>query len=55
MDVSATFAGRNSSHITFRLCQRWVYLQESSMSGMNVLEVTLSTGYVIQQQELDYC
>jgi hypothetical protein len=53
LDVSATFTGRNSSHITFRSCQRWVYLQESSMSGMAVLEVTIPTGYVIQQQELD--
>jgi hypothetical protein len=53
LDVSATFSGRNSSHITFRSCQRWVYLEESSMSGMAVLEVTIPTGYVIQQQELD--
>ncbi|CAG2123424.1 unnamed protein product, partial [Medioppia subpectinata] len=34
-------------------CQRWVNTQESSASGLTVLEVTIPTGYVIQQQELD--
>lgn len=45
--------GRNSSHLVFRSCQRWTYTQESYTSGMAVLEVTIPTGYLIQQQELD--
>lgn len=53
LDVSATFSGRNSSHITFRSCQRWINVAESQTSGMSVLEVTVPTGYFIQQQELD--
>ena len=46
--------GRNSSHLVFRSCQRWVNTQESYASGMAVLEVTVPTGYLIQQQELDH-
>lgn len=53
LDVQATYTGRNSSHITFRSCQRWTNVMESPISGMSVLEVTVPTGYVIQQQELD--
>ncbi|RWS29912.1 CD109 antigen-like protein, partial [Leptotrombidium deliense] len=45
--------GRNHSHITFQACQRWKLLSESSTSGMAVLEVTIPSGYLIQQQELD--
>lgn len=46
--------GRNSSHLVFRSCQRWIHTQESYSSGMAVLEVTIPTGYIIQQQELDH-
>ncbi|KAJ6219290.1 hypothetical protein RDWZM_005102 [Blomia tropicalis] len=53
LDVIATYTGRNSSHINFKSCQRWVNTAESMSSGMSVLEVTIPTGYVIQQQELD--
>lgn len=53
LDVQATYTGRNSSHINFKSCQRWINTRESSISGMSVLEVTVPTGYVIQQQELD--
>lgn len=53
LDVSATFTGRNSSHITFKSCQRWIHTRESLTSGMAVLEVTVPTGYFIQQQDLD--
>lgn len=53
LDVTATFSGRNSSHITFRSCQRWVNTFESPTSGLSVLDVTIPTGYVIQQQDLD--
>lgn len=53
LDVSATFKGRNSSHISIKSCQRWVNTDESSVSGMTVLEVTIPTGYIIQQQDLD--
>lgn len=53
LDVMATYSGRNSSHITFKSCQRWTNTAESPISGMSVLEVTIPTGYVIQQQELD--
>lgn len=45
--------GRNSSHLVFRSCQRWVLERESTSSGMAVLDVTIPTGYLIQQQELD--
>ncbi|KAK6643489.1 hypothetical protein RUM43_004996 [Polyplax serrata] len=49
----ANFHGRNQSHITYRCCQRWTYLEESVRSGMAVLDVTIPTGYIIQQQDLD--
>ncbi|XP_072379728.1 CD109 antigen [Diabrotica undecimpunctata] len=47
------FYGRNQSHITFVSCQRWNHLNESERSGMAVLDVTIPTGYIIQQQDLD--
>ncbi|KAI1297211.1 Antigen -like protein [Halotydeus destructor] len=53
LEVSMQAYGRNKSHIAFRSCQRWTHVQESYSSGMAVLEVTIPTGYVIQQQELD--
>src|SRR5699024_3215254 len=53
LDVMATYTGRNSSHINFKSCQRWTNTVESPISGMSVLEVTIPTGYIIQQQELD--
>ncbi|KAJ9591586.1 hypothetical protein L9F63_001940, partial [Diploptera punctata] len=49
----ANFHGRNQSHITYYSCQRWTYLNESVRSGMAVLDVTIPTGYIIQQQDLD--
>ncbi|XP_034950028.1 CD109 antigen [Chelonus insularis] len=45
--------GRNQSHITYRSCQRWTNTNESVRSGMAVLDVTIPTGYIIQQQNLD--
>jgi hypothetical protein len=53
LDVQMSSYGRNSSHLMFRSCQRWILTQESHSSGMAVLEVTIPTGYMIQQQELD--
>ncbi|XP_045471389.1 CD109 antigen [Harmonia axyridis] len=47
------FSGRNQSHITYVTCQRWINLNESERSGMAVLDVTIPTGYIIQQQDLD--
>ena len=32
---------------------RWTNLEESVRSGMAVLDVTIPTGYIIQQQNLD--
>jgi hypothetical protein len=53
LNVQMQAYGRNSSHLVFRSCQRWHYTKESYTSGMAVLEVTIPTGYLIQQQELD--
>lgn len=53
LDVQMSAYGRNSSHLVFRSCQRWILSRESHSSGMAVLEVTIPTGYMIQQQELD--
>lgn len=53
LDVSAMYSGRNSSHIMMKSCQRWINTAESPISGMTVLEVTIPTGYIIQQQDLD--
>ncbi|CAG9820933.1 unnamed protein product [Phaedon cochleariae] len=47
------FYGRNQSHITYVTCQRWTHLNESERSGLAVLDVTIPTGYIIQQQDLD--
>ncbi|XP_053673815.1 CD109 antigen [Anopheles nili] len=47
------FHGRNQSHISYVICQRWTYTEESIRSGMAVLDVTVPTGYMIQQQRLD--
>lgn len=32
---------------------RWLNVEESERSGMAVLDVTIPTGYIIQQQKLD--
>ncbi|XP_075216528.1 macroglobulin complement-related [Lycorma delicatula] len=53
LHTRALFHGRNQSHITYRSCQRWTNLNESIRSGMAVLDVTIPTGYIIQQQKLD--
>lgn len=45
--------GRNQSHISYLSCQRWANTNESERSGMAVLDVTIPTGYIIQQQKLD--
>lgn len=47
-------SGRNASHIEFESCQRWTNTKESMHSGLAVLDITMPTGYFIQQQELDY-
>ncbi|XP_076278981.1 macroglobulin complement-related [Lasioglossum baleicum] len=49
----ANFHGRNQSHISYLSCQRWTNTNESSRSGMAVLDVAIPTGYIIQQQTLD--
>lgn len=49
----ANFHGRNQSHITYTSCQRWTNVNESTRSGMAILDVTIPTGYIIQQQTLD--
>lgn len=50
---TAFFYGRNQSHITYQSCQSWIYTEESPRSGMAVLDITIPTGYMIQQQKLD--
>lgn len=35
------------------LCFSWTNKNESERSGMAVLDVTIPTGYIIQQQKLD--
>ncbi|XP_055588563.1 CD109 antigen-like [Uranotaenia lowii] len=47
------FHGRNQSHISYVVCQRWTNTEESIRSGMAVLDVAVPTGYIIQQQRLD--
>ncbi|GLH02408.1 CD109 antigen [Gryllus bimaculatus] len=49
----ANFHGRNHSHVTYKSCQSWINFNESERSGMAVLDVTIPTGYIIQQQKLD--
>ncbi|CAO1404502.1 unnamed protein product [Diamesa hyperborea] len=51
--TKAIFHGRNQSHITYLSCQSWTNQNESIRSGMAVLDVTIPTGYIIQQQKLD--
>ncbi|KAF7989441.1 hypothetical protein HCN44_008115 [Aphidius gifuensis] len=51
--VRPNFYGRNQSHINYLSCQRWINTNESSRSGMAILDVTIPTGYIIQQQTLD--
>ena len=41
----------NDSKLNF--VYRWTNLNESVRSGMAVLDVTIPTGYIIQQQDLD--
>lgn len=53
LQTRALFHGRNQSHIMYNSCQRWIYNEESTRSGMAVLDVTIPTGYIIQQQKLD--
>uniref|UniRef100_W4VRF5 Putative alpha-macroglobulin n=1 Tax=Corethrella appendiculata TaxID=1370023 RepID=W4VRF5_9DIPT len=47
------FHGRNQSHISYVVCQRWTNVEESIRSGMAVLDVGIPTGYWVQQQRLD--
>ncbi|XP_015596122.1 CD109 antigen isoform X2 [Cephus cinctus] len=51
--TKADFHGRNQSHITYTSCQSWTNVNESTRSGLAVLDVTIPTGYIIQQQNLD--
>uniref|UniRef100_A0A1A9WXK7 Thioester-containing protein 6 n=1 Tax=Glossina brevipalpis TaxID=37001 RepID=A0A1A9WXK7_9MUSC len=53
LHTKAIFHGRNQSHISYLTCQNWINTQESERSGMAVLDVTIPTGYWIQQQKLD--
>lgn len=53
LDVLMKSYGRNASHIEFESCQRWTNLKESMHSGLAVLDITIPTGYFIQQHELD--
>lgn len=53
LDVKLQSYGRNNSHINYRACSQWTLLSESKSSGMAVLDLTLPTGYVILQQDLD--
>jgi len=53
LNTKVQFHGRNQSHITYKCCQRWTMLEESPRSGLAILEVTVPTGYIVQQQHLD--
>ncbi|XP_053203111.1 CD109 antigen-like isoform X2 [Panonychus citri] len=53
LDVKLRSFGRNNSHISYRACSQWILSEESSSSGMAVLDLTIPTGYMIQQQDLD--
>ena len=35
------------------MSSRWTNLNESIRSGLAVLDVTIPTGYIVQQQDLD--
>jgi hypothetical protein len=39
--------------LTMFLPSRWTNLNESVRSGLAVLDVTIPTGYIVQQQDLD--
>lgn len=51
--TKAEFNGRNHSHITYYSCQRWNNFKESERSGLAILDITIPTGYMVQQQKLD--
>lgn len=52
--VSLILHSRNKGNITIMLNNfSWINRQESQRSGMAVLDVTIPTGYWIQQQKLD--
>ncbi|XP_055919076.1 CD109 antigen-like [Eupeodes corollae] len=53
LQTNAVFQGRNHSHISYECCQSWIHINESERSGMAILDVTIPTGYFIQQQKLD--
>ncbi|CAG9805498.1 unnamed protein product [Chironomus riparius] len=53
LHTKAIFHGRNQSHINYLSCASWTNANESERSGMAVLDVTIPTGYIIQQQKLD--
>lgn len=53
LTTHTVFHGRNQSHISYVICQRWTNTAESIRSGMAVLDVAVPTGYMIQQQKLD--
>lgn len=53
LDVKLRSFGRNNSHITYRACSQWILTNESDSSGMAVLDLTIPTGYVVLQPELD--
>uniref|UniRef100_T1K1D6 Alpha-macroglobulin receptor-binding domain-containing protein n=2 Tax=Tetranychus urticae TaxID=32264 RepID=T1K1D6_TETUR len=53
LDVKLRSFGRNNSHINYRACSQWILTEESTSSGMAVLDLTIPTGYIIQQQDLD--
>ncbi|XP_037927862.1 CD109 antigen [Teleopsis dalmanni] len=53
LHTKTIFHGRNQSHISYVTCQNWINTQESERSGMAVLDVSIPTGYWIQQQKLD--
>lgn len=42
-----------TNSFNFLTLHRWIHLNESIRSGMAVLDVTIPTGYWIQQQKLD--
>ncbi|CAL1294220.1 unnamed protein product [Larinioides sclopetarius] len=53
LDVTVSYSGRNNSHLKLRSCQSWTLQSESQASGMAVLVVSVPTGYVIEQRELN--
>lgn len=53
IETTAISSGRNSSKISFKTCVLWKYTSVSESSGTAVLEVTVPTGYGIQQAKLE--